>query len=120
MYLWHNGIVKDHEVKRLQEEYAPYCKWDTRLLLVQYMSTGNFDNIDGTFACVLYDNRQLYLARNEISPLFINELGDISSTKFEGSVSVPANKLLTFDINNVNIDNVVAEFTTKENPYFFM
>jgi asparagine synthetase B (glutamine-hydrolysing) len=119
MYLWHNGIIKDNVVKELQKLYDTDTKWDTKLILQQYATTGNFDNLDGTFACVLYDNKQLYLARNEISPLFYDELGDISSTKFHGSRSVPANKILTFDINNVNIDNVVNEFTTVENPYYF-
>ena len=118
-YLWHNGIIKDNEVKRLQELYNSESNWDTELILMHYAETKNFDNLDGTFACVLYDNEQLYLARNEISPLFYNDYGDISSTKFDGSVKVPANKLLTFNFNDVNMDNVVAEFTTKENPYFF-
>ena len=117
--LWHNGIIKDNEVKRLQELYNSESNWDTELMLMHYAETKNFDDLDGTFACVLYDNEQLYLARNEISPLFYNDYGDISSTKFDGSVKVPPNKLLTFNFNDVNMDNVVAEFTTKENPYFF-
>jgi hypothetical protein len=58
--------------------------------------------------------------RNEISPLFYNEQGDISSTKFENSISLDANKVLTFDPLSDNMFNVVAEFTTKENPYYFI
>jgi|SRR6056300_7480 len=118
-YLWHNGIIKDKDVKRLQEQYDNAENWDTKLILMHYAQTGNFDGLDGTFACVLYDNKKLYLARNEISPLFYNDLGDISSTKFSGSVKVPANKLLTFNFNDVNMDNVVNEFITVENPYYF-
>lgn len=119
MYLWHNGIIKDHEVKRLQDKYAPFCTWDTRLMLVQYMTTKTFDDLDGTFACALYDDRQLYLFRNEISPLFYNDDGDISSTKFDNSMSLPANKILTFNPGDDNMLTVMSHFKTKENPYYF-
>ena len=118
--LWHNGIIKADDVARLQRLYETDEKWDTQLLLRDYLDTGNLSQIDGTFACVLYSDYQLRIFRNEISPMFYNEQGDISSTKFEGSMSVPANKVLTFDPSYVNMFNVVAEFTTKENPYYFM
>lgn len=118
--LWHNGIIKEDDVKRLQEMYHTQNSWDTLLLLMHYIKTGNVDDVDGTFACVLYDNAKLYLFRNEISPLFYNDQGDISSTKFADSKSLPANKILTFDTKDCNMSHVVAEFTTKENPYYFM
>lgn len=118
--LWHNGIIKADDVKRLQEQYQTDEKWDTKLLLMHYLKTGNVDNIDGTFACFVVDDGEFRLFRNEISPLFYNDLGDISSTYFENSLSLDANKVLTFEPSFDNMFNVVAEFTTKENPYYFM
>lgn len=118
--LWHNGIIKEDDVKRLQSIYNTPNNWDTLLLLAHYLKTGNIEDVDGTFACMLYDNGKLCMFRNEISPLFYNEQGDISSTKFENSISLDANKVLTFDPLSDNMFNVVAEFTTKENPYYFI
>lgn len=118
--LWHNGIIKADDVKRLQSIYDKDVVWDTKLLLIHYLRTANMEDIDGTFACVLYNDAKLHVFRNEISPLFYNEFGDLSSTKFENSLSVTPNKVLTFDPSSNIMFNVVAEFTTKENPYFFM
>ena len=79
--LWHNGIIKADDVVRLQRLYETDEKWDTQLLLRDYLDTCNLSQIDGTFACVLYSDYQLRIFRNEISPMFYNEQGDISSTK---------------------------------------
>lgn len=117
--LWHNGIIKADDIARLQRLYETDEKWDTKLLLRDYLDTGNLSQIDGTFACVLYSDYQLRIFRNEISPMFYNEQGDISSTKFEGSMSVPANKVLSFTPNEEVLLSQISEFTTKENPYFF-
>jgi glutamine phosphoribosylpyrophosphate amidotransferase len=118
--LWHNGIIKADDIKRLQQLHETDEKWDTKLLLTHYMETSNLSDVDGTFACVMWKDYEFRIFRNEISPLFCNEQGDISSTKFENSSPIPANKVLTFDPSYVNMFNVVAEFTTKENPYYFM
>lgn len=117
--LWHNGIIKTDDVKRLQRLYETDEKWDTKLLLRDYIETGNLSEIDGTFACFMYIDYQMRIFRNEISPMFYNEFGDISSTKFPGSDPVPANKVLAFDPSSENIFNVISEFKTKENPYYF-
>lgn len=117
-YLWHNGIIKDNEVKRLQALYGKDVSWDTLLLLRHINETGNVDGIDGTFACLGYAEG-LVVFRNEISPLFYSDQGDISSTKFEGSKPVPSNKVFAFDPWSENLFTVKSEFATKENPYFF-
>lgn len=118
--LWHNGIIKADDVKRLQELYESDEKWDTKLLLRDYIETGNLSAIDGTFACLMYCDYQLTVFRNEISPMFYNELSDISSTKFDNSTSVPANKVLTFIPDSIESKFILRkEFATKENPYFF-
>lgn len=117
--LWHNGIIKADDVKRLQELYNTDVQWDTSLLLVHYMETSNLSDIDGTFACVMWKDYEFRIFRNEISPLFGNGQGDISSTKFEGSQPIPPNKVLAFRPQSNNMFDVLSVFTTKENPYFF-
>lgn len=117
--LWHNGIIKQDDVRRLQSELNTNEKWDTKLLLLNYIATGSFEGLDGTFACVIHTANKLHILRNEISPLFMNKLGDISSTKFEDSFSVDPNKVLQFTPYNDTMIRVIGTFTTKENPYFF-
>ena len=117
--LWHNGIIKENDIKRLQQLHETDEKWDTKLLLTHYMETSSLSDIDGTFACVMWKDYEFRVFRNEISPLFCNEKGDISSTKFEGSVRIDANKVLSFNPHNENVFTLVSEFATKENPYFF-
>lgn len=116
--LWHNGIIKEKEVKRLQELYGNDTSWDTSLLLSHINTTGNVQDIDGTFACFLFAEG-LKVFRNEISPLFYNEAGDLSSTKFEGSQPLPPNKMFSFDPWSDVLLTQTNEFVTKENPYFF-
>lgn len=118
--LWHNGIVKEKDIARLRSELGASTTWDTELILRQYLETSSVDNIDGTFSCVLYMAPQLLMFRNEISPMFINmETGDISSTKFENSVSLDANTIFTFNPFDVNMLVKLTEFSTVENPYYF-
>lgn len=121
--LWHNGIIKAAEIKRLQELLQCSNSWDTFLLLRHFIEFGNVNNIDGTFSCVCYHDGQLFIFRNEISPLFIDNKLNISSTKFENSKPVPPNKIFKADIlldHGIMRDlEQVGEFTTKENPYFF-
>lgn len=122
-YLWHNGIVKAEWVKRRKYEIevteypADINSWDTYLILRQYLLTSNLDNIDGTFACLLSKENELYLFRNEISPLFIDKYNNISSTRFEGAAIIKPNIVWAFDPNKGLTDTGIA-FETVENPYF--
>ena len=118
--LWHNGIIKQDDVRRLQSELSSVEKWDTKLLLLNYITTGSFDGLDGTFACVMHTSNKLYILRNEISPLFMNASGDVSSTKFDDSFSVEPNKVLHFTPFDASMIREEGSFKTKENPYFFM
>lgn len=121
--LWHNGIIKAHEVKRLQEHLESTSSWDTKLLL-RYVIEEDLDalqNIDGTFSCVYYDGTSLYMFRNEISPLFIDQEKNISSTKFQHSESVGPNILWLFNNSADNIEDSLihcGEFKTVNNPYY--
>lgn len=125
-FLWHNGIVKDHCVKEMSRNTVfiengdlDYLSWDTYLILHQYVYEGNINRIDGTFSCVHYcDGEGLKLFRNEISPMFIDDDYNISSTKFNNSTSLKPNIIWKFIPGEgiISIDT----FKTVENPYFFM
>jgi glutamine phosphoribosylpyrophosphate amidotransferase len=117
--LWHNGIIKDDCVKELQQKQNSSVVWDTALLLKEVdFGFTNLNRIDGSFSCLYYCNGRMYLFRNDISPMFYDEYLNISSTKFEGSVATPPNKVLSVD-TYYRVLHEVFEFETVENPYFF-
>jgi hypothetical protein len=58
----------------------------------------------------------LQLFRNLISPMFIDDNHNISSTKFENSQSLPANIVWTFNPGEGIIRDGI--FNTVENPYY--
>ena len=119
MHLWHNGIIKANHVKVLQEKYGNDTNWDTKLLLRAVCTTWDeLNRMDGSFSCLLHDNDTAYLFRNSISPMFFDNELNISSTKFEGGISTPANRVLKMDFEAKCLYTVV-EFKTVENPYFF-
>lgn len=108
--LWHNGIVKA-------------CKthgWDTQWMLdnIVEKSVHFLSDIDGSFACVYYDGSSMYIFRNEISPLFIDEEFNISSTQFEGSETIIPNIVFHMLLHVKELQSVF-KFETVENPYFF-
>lgn len=109
--LWHNGIIKQ---KTIEEG-----KWDTEWLLEQILDYGwsVLSRIDGTFACVMYNEGSLYVFRNEISPLFIDDSLNISSTRFSGGESLEPNKVFKLDLVKKK-KYIEAEFETRENPYY--
>lgn len=110
--LWHNGIIK--------QKSMPEDTWDTRWLLEQivYYGWSSLSRIDGTFACIMYNNDHLYVFRNEISPMFYDKNLNFSSTKFEGSEPLEPNKVFLLNLEHKQL-STVAFFQTHENPYFF-
>lgn len=110
-YLWHNGIIKQKGLKE--------GEWDTNYLHKTYLKYGtdSLSDMDGSFACVYYSSKSLYVFRNEISPLFVDNNMNISSTKFEGSNPLPPNHVYSMNLF-MNQFRSIGEFTTKENPYF--
>jgi len=120
-YLYHNGIVKSHEVERLRGYLHSTFTWDTKLILKQLIVFGDPSNIDGSFACVYLHSNGIWVFRNEISPLYFNERV-ISSTRFEESFSVPTNRIYNLKFNNDDTFRLIPEeisFNTVENPYYF-
>lgn len=116
--LWHNGILKEKEIKRLQKEFNTNDGWDTYLLLIQMINKGTPKNIDGSFSCLYYNGENFYLFRNEISPMFIDSDFNISSTKFENSSPTRENTVYRFR-PEIKTLTVLSQFKTVENPYYF-
>ena len=83
--LWHNGIIKDYQVQEWKQELGNR-DWDTELLHRHLVLGGDLDNVDGTFSCARYTKDNIFLFRNEISPLFYDDDMNISSTKFDDSL----------------------------------
>lgn len=118
--LWHNGIIKASHVKKMQTKFGSDTNWDTQLLLRAInKSRDELNDVDGSFSCLWHDGVGTYLFRNSISPMFYDKELNISSTKFDGSLSTPANKILQLDFKAKALYND-GEFKTVENPYFFM
>lgn len=116
--LWHNGIIKEDCIREMQTSLKTEQKWDTALLSEWVFYSRDLSEVDGTFSCIKYIYNNLYLFRNEISPMFMDKKWNISSTRFDNSVSTPPNEVLYMDFENMELKNV-RNFTTKENPYYF-
>lgn len=116
--LYHNGILKDSTIKKLQEEYNDTSTWDTRLLLRRKMDSGILDDIDGSFSCVYYDPNPcfLYLFRNRLAPMFIDDKSNISSTKFMGSEPIKPDAVYIFDPSQNHLIKT-EEFETINLPW---
>ena len=110
-YLWHNGIIK-------QKSLSPGT-WDTQWLQEQILSYGwsSLSRIDGTFACLMYNVNDLFVFRNEISPMYYDKALNFSSTRFNNSISLPPNIVYKINLQYQAID-AVAYFDTFENPYY--
>jgi asparagine synthetase B (glutamine-hydrolysing) len=109
--LWHNGIIKQKNILE--------GSWDTAWLLKNIIDYGwsSLSRIDGTFACIMYLAGDLFIFRNEISPLFLDDQFNVSSVKFEGSRSLTPNKVWKLNFETSYLDTV-AYFDTFENPYY--
>ncbi len=131
-YLWHNGIIKQKEIESMKNRLKLLSSikadvdtnWDTKLLLQLLVAHPSYLNdIDGTFACVYVegwgtDMDYLKIFRNEISPLFLDDKYNISSTKFEGSRILEPGVIWNFE-PGVAVTDSGIHFTTAENPYYF-
>lgn len=128
--LWHNGILKEYEIKRLQNEFNLLDEnWDTALLHEAIMRNNNLSDIDGSFAVFLFLKSSFYFSRNALVPLYINqdeciissvkikELGVTELLDHGGWYTIKNNKIC--DIDTDNKFNILRKFTTKNNPYNF-
>lgn len=119
-YLWHNGIILDTQIKKWQEKWDKEWSWDTYFMLYN-MNSGPTEDIlsetEGSFACIWYGKYMPYLTtfRNDNSPLFYKD-GDISSTKFENSLSLDSG--VFYSMTNNKWKKSDRAFTTKDNFYW--
>lgn len=115
-YLWHNGILKPETIKKLQKELNSSSTWDTQLLLEHIVAAGRPRDIDGSFACLLIDEQDVYIFRNEIAPLFYDDLLNVSSVPFAGSKTVPPNIMWGLGLNTRELIET-DRFETVDCPY---
>lgn len=129
-YLWHNGILKPETIAMLKPLYPDTTEWDTALLLAHILSAPSASEtlsmIDGSFACVaaiVYaeitgPQHMLYLFRNEIAPLFIDDKYNISSVQFPNSESITPGTIYAFE-PGFHFGSSGAKFDTNNNPFYF-
>ena len=113
-HLWHNGIIKDHQVKKWQQEYAMDDAWDTKLLH-RHLELKQFEGLskaDGSFACLYHFLGSLYLFRNDNCPMFVKG-STFSSTKFDGSESLESCVVYNYKDNNWNKTNRTFKTATE-------
>lgn len=116
--LWHNGIIKDTQIKAWQKTYSREEKWDTAWL-VRLLASNNpmeiLRNTNGSFACVWYHPHRssLSIFRNENCPLYIKG-SSYSSTKFENSIELEPNIVYNLNRDMTNWVKTQDEFETKE------
>lgn len=123
-YLWHNGIIKEHECDRLRAKHQIDEKWDTMLLLKEIYYSGecldNLSEINGSFACVAYVWDQLFVFRNALAPMFFGPgcLSSVRTSLTPNQVKSERFYHLDFDhdVSKPHLDEV-GRFKTKENPY---
>lgn len=120
--LWHNGILKHNQIEELnvKEEEDP---WDTKLLLNHILShkglSTQLSSIDGSFACVfMQDKKWIKLFRNSTSILHVDEDLNISSAKFNSSITIPDNKIFNLNLASRSICQI-GEFKNINQPYYF-
>lgn len=117
-FLWHNGIIKDHQVKKWQEKLNSSEPWDTKLLhqlLSQSNATEILSEADGSFACVWYNGEGIYLFRNANCPLFTDGIS-YSSTQFENSEAIEENTF--YLLNWKKIEKTDTMFKTNNTFYW--
>jgi hypothetical protein len=116
-FLWHNGIVKQDTIKKLMSRTGNNSLWDTHQInvLLNTSFTNDLDLIEGSFSCIWYKNNNLYMFRNQISPMFFNG-STISSEKFENSIETIPNTMYIFE-NSVWVEK--HKFINNELPFFF-
>ena len=118
-FLWHNGILKDSTILALHEEFDYDTKWDSKLLLWKMIWDGKPHDIDGSFSCLQYipnGAKGMYLFRNSLAPMFIDDDFNISSTRFAESRKTEAGVIYEFHPDRKQLIEV-ARFDTLNNPY---
>lgn len=120
-FLFHNGIIKQQDINRLQKEHETNEAWDSKLMLMEIQKIGllqTLNTIDGSFACIFKDESKMRIFRSAAGTLFVDNELNISSTLFEGSNRIEKDVVFLIDFENKML---VKEqiFKSKSNPYFY-
>lgn len=129
--LWHNGIIKNSYVRKINERcgapdprHSKVYTWDTEAFLasIYYEKAYALTNTDGSFACVLVNERDsIEVFRNQTSPLYYTMAPPglaISSVSFPMSLPLKANTLFRVDISKKELVEVYT-FKNVNTPYYF-
>jgi hypothetical protein len=119
-YMWHNGVIPQKSMQELNKQLHTDFTWDTRIIHHMVMGYIDLSSIDGSFACLFVTpEKDLFVFRNEQSPLFMNKDMTFSSTKFEKSAELPPNAL--FYVNPIKRELIHTGVTFKSNQplYYF-
>jgi glutamine phosphoribosylpyrophosphate amidotransferase len=122
-YLWHNGIIKENCIKELSDIYnIEMTNWDTLFILRLIHKIGiprALELLDGSFACIFYNNNQLFMFRNSIAPLFIDNNLNISSIKLNDTFELIRENCI-FELNlKLKKYKIIDKFINNKSPYFF-
>lgn len=120
-FLFHNGIIKQKDVERLQQLYDINEEWDSKLMLSNIYNIGLLEalnTIDGSFACVFNDMTSLRIFRSAAGILFVDDSLNISSTKFDNSTRIEKDTIYELDLKNRKL-LINNNFVSKSNPYFY-
>ena len=119
-FLFHNGIIKQKDIKRLQSVLKTSEEWDSQLMLYDMIQTGlveSLNTVDGSFSCVYSDSKQLRLFRSAAGVLFVDDDLNISSTYFEGSTRLKKDVVFIVDFIKQKLVEEIT-FKSMSNPYF--
>lgn len=117
--LWHNGMLKADYHSRLNDTLKIHEQWDTMSMLQSIVYRGlvpTLNEVDGSFACVMMmPSNKVHIFRNESSPLFYDDKGNISSVKRDGLSEVTPNVIYEWD----DKWKTKCKFDNTNKPYYF-
>lgn len=121
--LWHNGILKADTISEYARTDAE-AEWDTQLLVnrLHYLNTPEetsefLSSLEGSFACLLIKDSQLFVFRNNLVPLYWDNLMNFSSVKFSFSNLLAPGVVFHVDFEQRKLVDTGIHFTTKNDPY---
>lgn len=114
-YLLHNGIIKAAGLKE--------GEWDTQWLMNRLRESHGYqlDGVNGSFACVYFDNYTTAIFRNQTSPLFWDTFLNLSSVEFVDSEPFPIGEVHELNLSMMGKKSeCVSKFKNKQSNYFIL
>lgn len=116
-FLWHNGILTDNCIQRLQDELHVTTSFDTKLLsmILERKGVQVLNEIEGLFSCIWYHEGQYYMFRSKHGKLYVDENLNISSERFNGGKCINYDTVYQLDLSNKKLIEVEKFKTLKFN-----